>query len=113
MMATLVMAAPVTVSSLTTPMTTPAVVPLEGTPSNNFSVGVLSFVAFVFLVVALWLLMRNMNARIRRMSYSDRDRREETRRSASRGADGDEGARAGDSPGSPKPADDPRPNDPA
>ena len=31
-----------------------------------------AFLAFVFLVVALWLLMRNMNARLRRMSYSNR-----------------------------------------
>lgn len=51
--------------------------PLADTPSNTFSVGMLAFAAFVFLVVALWLLMRNMNARIRRMSYSERDRQEE------------------------------------
>lgn len=31
--------------------------------------GLLAFVAFTFLALALWFLMRNMNARMRRMSY--------------------------------------------
>ena len=31
--------------------------------------GFLAFVAFTFLALALWFLMRNMNARMRRMSY--------------------------------------------
>ncbi|MGL5911994.1 MAG: hypothetical protein ACRCZP_18465 [Phycicoccus sp.] len=31
--------------------------------------GVVSFLAFFALAVALWFLMRNMNARMRRMSY--------------------------------------------
>ncbi|MGL4743492.1 MAG: hypothetical protein ACRCXL_03770 [Dermatophilaceae bacterium] len=31
--------------------------------------GVISFLAFFALAVALWFLMRNMNARMRRMSY--------------------------------------------
>lgn len=55
----------------------PHAAPVADTPSNNFSVGLLAFAAFVFLVVSLWLLMRNMNARIRRMSYAERDRLEQ------------------------------------
>ena len=31
--------------------------------------GFLAFLAFTFLALALWFLMRNMNARMRRMSY--------------------------------------------
>lgn len=31
--------------------------------------GFLAFAAFAFLALALWFLMRNMNARMRRMSY--------------------------------------------
>ncbi|WP_404384675.1 hypothetical protein LL946_03095 [Knoellia locipacati] len=42
------------------------------TPSQAAAPGVWAFVAFLFLVVALWLLMRNMNARLRRMSYKAR-----------------------------------------
>jgi hypothetical protein len=34
--------------------------------------GFLAFVAFAVLAVALWFLMRNMNARMRRMSYRQR-----------------------------------------
>ncbi|MBD3783694.1 MAG: hypothetical protein IE926_12210, partial [Micrococcales bacterium] len=35
----------------------------------DVSTGFLAFVAFVVLALALWFLMRNMNARMRRMSY--------------------------------------------
>jgi hypothetical protein len=36
---------------------------------STISTGFLAFLAFALLAVALWLLMRNMNARMRRMSY--------------------------------------------
>jgi hypothetical protein len=39
------------------------------TPSTAVSPGIGAFLAFFALAVALWLLMRNMNARMRRMSY--------------------------------------------
>jgi hypothetical protein len=39
------------------------------TPSTSISPGLGGFIAFFVLAVALWLLMRNMNARMRRMSY--------------------------------------------
>ena len=38
-------------------------------PSADSGPGFLAFVAFFALAVALWFLMRNMNARMRRMSY--------------------------------------------
>ena len=33
--------------------------------------GMGAFIAFLFLAIALWLLMRNMNSRLRRMKYAD------------------------------------------
>ena len=39
--------------------------------------GIRGFIAFFVLAVALWFLVRNMNSRLRRMAYRDRDRAEE------------------------------------
>ena len=38
-------------------------------PTADGGPGFLAFVAFFLLALALWFLMRNMNARMRRMSY--------------------------------------------
>lgn len=38
-------------------------------PSDDSGSGFLAFLAFLGLALALWFLMRNMNARMRRMSY--------------------------------------------
>ncbi|MFL6175361.1 MAG: hypothetical protein ACJ715_01830 [Ornithinibacter sp.] len=38
-------------------------------PTADGGPGFLAFLAFFLLAVALWFLMRNMNARMRRMSY--------------------------------------------
>jgi uncharacterized membrane protein YgcG len=38
-------------------------------PTADTGPGFLAFVAFFALAIALWFLMRNMNARMRRMSY--------------------------------------------
>ena len=38
-------------------------------PTADSGPGFLAFVAFFLLAIALWFLMRNMNARMRRMSY--------------------------------------------
>jgi hypothetical protein len=38
-------------------------------PTADSGPGFLAFVAFFVLALALWFLMRNMNARMRRMSY--------------------------------------------
>ena len=38
--------------------------------------GIWGFLAFFVLAVSLWLLVRNMNARLRRMAYRDRERAE-------------------------------------
>jgi len=45
-----------------------------GTPSSSVGPGFGAFVAFFLLAVALWLLMRNMNARMRRMAYREQER---------------------------------------
>lgn len=39
---------------------------------GGFGPGIGAFAVFFLLAIALWLLMRNMNARLRRMSYADR-----------------------------------------
>ncbi len=39
--------------------------------------GIWGFIAFFVLAVALWFLVRNMNNRLRRMAYRDRERAEE------------------------------------
>ena len=44
------------------------------TPSTTIGPGLGAFIAMFFLAVALFFLMRNMNARMRRMSYRERDR---------------------------------------
>lgn len=51
---------------------------MNGEPSTLVSPGIWGFIAFFVLAIALYLLMRNMNARMRRMSY----RAEELRRQA-------------------------------
>ena len=56
---------------------------MNGAPSSLVSPGLWGFVAFFVLAIALYLLMRNMNARMRRMSY----RAEELRREAEAGTD--------------------------
>ena len=65
---------------------------VNGAPSSMVSPGLWGFLAFFLLAIALYLLMRNMNARMRRMSY----RSEELRaRGAGRGgrAQGPQGRR--------------------
>lgn len=55
------------------PTPTPSPSPTDDlTPSQQAAPGLWAFVAFLFLVVSLWLLMRNMNARLRRMSYKQK-----------------------------------------
>ena len=43
-------------------------------PSTAIGPGLGAFIAFFLLAVLLWFLMRNMNARMRRMAYAERDR---------------------------------------
>ncbi len=44
------------------------------TPSTSIGPGLGAFIAFFVLAVALWLLMRNMNGRMRRMAYREQQR---------------------------------------
>ena len=66
---------------------------MNTTVSTNVTAGLGGFLAFFVLAVALWLLMRNMNARLRRMSF----REEAEARAAQEGPTGGTPApRAGD-----------------
>ena len=57
------------------------------TPSTSIGPGLGAFIAFFVLAVALWLLMRNMNGRMRRMAYKEQQRVAELEaRDAERGA---------------------------
>jgi hypothetical protein len=70
------------------------------TPSTVVSPGIGAFLAFFALAVALWLLMRNMNARMRRMSYraeeAQRQAQAEGERRPTGEADGADGADTAD-----------------
>ncbi|MEO6411017.1 MAG: hypothetical protein ABIO48_00395 [Pedococcus sp.] len=67
---------------------------MNDAPSAMVSPGLWGFVAFFVLAIALYLLMRNMNARMRRMSY----RSEELAREAQAEADERKARKAGDVP---------------
>jgi flagellar biosynthesis/type III secretory pathway M-ring protein FliF/YscJ len=64
------------------------------TPSTSIGPGLGAFIAFFLLAVVLWLLMRNMNGRMRRMAYKEQQRvadleaREEAREQAKEEARG-------------------------
>ncbi|WP_323100810.1 hypothetical protein [Intrasporangium sp. YIM S08009] len=49
--------------------------------------GIWGFIAFFVLAVALWFLVRNMNSRLRRMAYRDRERAQEDATRDGLGAD--------------------------
>ncbi|MFN2318157.1 MAG: hypothetical protein ABR500_00560 [Dermatophilaceae bacterium] len=58
------------------------------TPSDDSMPGLGSFIVFAFLAVALYFLLKNMNARLRRMSYREKEREAaeaEARSEAARG----------------------------
>ncbi|HEX2704503.1 MAG TPA: hypothetical protein VHM65_02000 [Candidatus Lustribacter sp.] len=46
------------------------------TPTTNIGPGLGAFLSFFVLALALWLLMRNMNARMRRIAYRERAEQE-------------------------------------
>ena len=67
----------------------PLVLPMVGspdTPSDNSMPGLGSFIVFAFLAVALYFLLKNMNARLRRMSYRKREREAAAREAADGGS---------------------------
>ncbi|KRE37523.1 hypothetical protein ASG73_07590 [Janibacter sp. Soil728] len=49
------------------------------TPSSEVSPGLWAFAAFFVLAIALWLLMRNMFVRLRRMNLAERVEQERQR----------------------------------
>ncbi|HET7659128.1 MAG TPA: hypothetical protein VFK66_01985 [Oryzihumus sp.] len=64
---------------------------MNTTVSTNVTAGLGGFLAFFLLAIALWLLMRNMNARLRRMSF--REEAEAEAKAAQRGPAGGTPAR--------------------
>ena len=70
------------------------------TPSTSVSPGLGGFLAFFLLAVALWLLMRNMNKRVRRMAY--REEQEAAQRAAEAAAAPGERPVDGTAPGEPE-----------
>ncbi len=50
---------------------------MGGTENLPVGPGILGFISLFVLGVALWFLMRNMNDRMRRMAYRERDRLEQ------------------------------------
>lgn len=50
------------------------------TPSSEVSPGLWAFVAFFVLAIALWLLMRNMFVRLRRMNLAEQEHKREEER---------------------------------
>jgi hypothetical protein len=73
--------------------------------------GIYGFIAFFVLAVALWFLVRNMNSRLRRMAYRDRDRAEQLAATADGdGTTADRPRAATADPAAGGPDDDPRPD---
>ena len=66
--------------------------------TTSIGPGVWGFLALFVLAIALWLLVRNMNARLRRMAYREHERVETER--AADGATGEPSVDTGD-PGGP------------
>lgn len=64
-------------------------------PSTEVGPGFLAFFTFFFLALALWLLMRNMFARMRRMNIAKRSEEQRVARAEQPDADGPS---AGDGP---------------
>lgn len=63
---------------------------MNGDTVSSVSPGIGAFLAFFALAIALWLLMRNMNSRMRRMSY----RAEEAQREAEAAAEAKSAAKS-------------------
>ena len=63
--------------------------------SGNLPIGpgIWGFIAFFVLAIALTLLVRNMNSRLRRMAYTDRERAQAAEAAARKGEGDGEDAR--------------------
>ena len=69
------------------------------TPSTEVGPGLWAFIAFFFLAVALWLLMRNMFVRLRRMNLVERAEQQRLEREAAEQDELTQRAREMDVPG--------------
>jgi flagellar biosynthesis/type III secretory pathway M-ring protein FliF/YscJ len=68
-------------------------------PSTEVGPGFLAFIVFFFLAGALWLLMRNMFARLRRMNLAERAEQQRQQASTEAGS-GSKPTRPADAEGS-------------
>lgn len=70
-------------------------------PSTEVGPGFLAFVAFFFLAAALWLLMRSMFTRMRRMNLAERAReqRQQEQQAGGEPAEGSSGSAGEDAEG--------------
>ena len=60
--------------------------------------GIWGFIAFFVLAIALWLLVRNMNSRLRRMADTDRERAQAAEAAARQGEPEGTASMAADGP---------------
>ena len=77
MVSSVVMHATMVATRVLTETPTPTPTPGSGVSESevaNRMPGLPSFIVFAFLAVILYFLLRNMNARLRRMSYRERER---------------------------------------
>ncbi|WP_404392037.1 hypothetical protein [Humibacillus xanthopallidus] len=85
---------------------------MDGGGNLPIGPGIWGFIAFFVLAIALTLLVRNMNSRLRRMAYSDRERAQAAEAEAAQAAEAEkadaapEAARATEGDG-PEPGDEP------
>lgn len=61
------------------------------TPTTDVSPGIWGFIVFAVLAIALYLLMRNMNSRMRRMSYRQKDAHREAHEQQASGEESPQG----------------------
>jgi hypothetical protein len=73
---------------------------MGGTENLPVGPGIAGFIAVFLLALALWFLLRNMNARLRRMAYRERDRVEHERQEQAR-PDGFTSSEGTDAPAEP------------
>jgi type II secretory pathway pseudopilin PulG len=60
---------------------------MDGGGNLPIGPGIWGFIAFFVLAIALTLLVRNMNSRLRRMAYSDRERAQAAEAEAAQAAE--------------------------
>ena len=86
---------------------------MDGGGNLPIGPGIWGFIAFFVLAIALTLLVRNMNSRLRRMAYTDRERAQAAEAEAAKSAEAEKADAAPEAApategGGPEPDDEPR-----